>query len=347
MARPALALGLLAVVVVSGCLTANPAGSTPVEPTASAPPYADRDAPSRNGYENPWRADEITVVVDDYAGMDRNIAPEVQATLQYWEHHAGDTAAYEPDYRLRSQADDPEIRVEIVPVVSGCGVHEDSVALGCAPVLRGNETGVGTVTVQVRAGHSRGTMRSILKHEFGHTLGYRHGEGPRDVMAGNLTARSLTDVIDAEQRKYPWGDDELSVAVTGEQRLTDAQRERIRSALEYYERGADGTVPRPPSFELVEDSSEADVVVSLQSRIRSCEIVGPDASCASWDGPSVDADPAPEYYTDVRIAVAAAGHDRPGWHVGYWLGYSLWTNGLPKPFQTGVAGDEKPAATTW
>ncbi|WP_353635097.1 hypothetical protein ABSL23_06250 [Halobacterium sp. NMX12-1] len=51
----------------------------------------------------------------------------------------------------------------------------------------------------------------------------------------------------------------------------------------------------------------------------------------------------PEYYTDVRIAVAPDGHDRAGWHAGYWLGKSLWTNGVPSPFRS----SEHPPADSW
>ncbi|MFC3478150.1 hypothetical protein [Halobacterium litoreum] len=348
MARHAVALALLALVVLSGCLTANPTSGERSEAPAAELPHDDRSVsnPPYGAYDNPWRTDEITVVVKDAAGMERNVAPDVMKTLQYWEETAGRDAAYRPNYRLRSEADDPDIRVVLVRTVEGCGVHGDRVALGCAPVLDADDTVDDTVTIRVRAGHSSATTREILKHEFGHTLGYRHGDG-LGVMSEELSTRAPVDVVNASAREYPWASEQLAVAVTSaEGGVTDAQRARVRSALEYYQRGAGGAVPRPPSFSLVDDPSTADVVVSLTDDVDGCPVVGPSESCVEWQGPSVDDDPKPEYYTGARIVVGASGHDRPGWHLGYWLGHSLWTDGYPKPFQTGP-GDEKPAATTW
>lgn len=345
MARPAFVVGVLVLVVASGCLTANPSSPESTEPTTVDVPYDDRQV-DPNARQNPWRTSEITVVVEDEIGASRNIAPEVMKTLRYWEHNADANASYAPEYRLRSQADDPEIRVEIVRVVDGCDIHDERVALGCAPVLDRNTVVDGTVTVQVRAGHTRAATREILKHEFGHTLGYRHGDGSSDVMNGDFSSQVPDDMLDAKARKYPWSSDELSVAVTSDDGLTATQRERVQSALEYYERGAAGTVSYPPSFELVDRPADADVVLALRENVSDCDIVGPDSSCATWDGPDVDDDSTPEYYTGARIVVESAAHDRPGWHLGYWLGYSLWTDGIPRPFQTGLAGEKAPA-TTW
>ncbi|MUV61922.1 hypothetical protein [Halobacterium sp. CBA1126] len=74
-----------------------------------------------------------------------------------------------------------------------------------------------------------------------------------------------------------------------------------------------------------------------------CDAIGVSSSCAHWDGPDVDGDGTPEYYTDVRVVVAPDGHDRAGWHAGYWLGKSLWTHGVPGPFRS----HERPPASRW
>ena len=345
MTRLVLALGLVALVVASGCLTAGPAAREPVDTPTPEVPYDDQSParPTWDQYDNPWGEDRVEVVVENLAGMERNIHPEVMKALSYWEEQTGPESPYNPEFRLVSQSDTPEIRVEVVRTVDGCGVHEDSVALGCAPVLSRNETASETVTVRVRAGHTPETTLAILKHEFGHTLGYRHGEEPTDTMAGNLTARAPENVTDAADRTYPWPSETLQVAVESDGKLSASQGARLRSAFEFYERGAQGTVAPPPSFELVDDPAEAHVVVSLQESVEDCPIAGPEASCAYWDGPDVDADPEPEYYTQAHIVVGGEARSRPGWHVGYWLGDSLWTNGVPRPFQTA----EQPPATTW
>lgn len=345
MARPAFVVGVLVLVAASGCLTANPTSPEPDESTPVDVPYDDRQV-DRSDRRNPWRTSEITVVVEDKVGTNRNIAPDVMKTLHYWEQTAGENASYDPEYRLRSEADDPDIRVEVVQVVDGCDIHDARVALGCAPVLSENDHVNDTVTVQVRAGHTPEATREILKHEFGHTLGYEHDDGPDEVMNGSFASKVPRGVLDAKARQYPWPSDELDVAVSGDDDVTETQQERVESALRFYERGAADTVANPPSFELVERPSDADVVLEFRENVSDCDIVGPESSCGSFDGPDVDADDTAEYYTHARIQIASDGHDTPGWHLGYWLGYSLWTDGIPRPFQTGLAGEKEPA-TAW
>jgi len=350
MARRVLALGLVLLVVASGCLTTEPAGSGPADtPTVETPTgevrYEQRSQakPPQLEYDNPWGVDRVEVVVDNVAGMDRNIHPQVMKALSYWESQTNHDTQYNPEFRLVSQSDDPEIRVKVVRTVDGCGVHEDNVALGCAPVFSQNETADGPVTVRVRAGHSPKTTLAILKHEFGHVIGYRHGEGPDEAMARNLTARAPENIRDAQARTFPWSSETLTVAVESAEPISASQRKRLQRAFAYYERGAGGVVRVAPSFELVDDPEEAHVVVSLRESPADCPPGGPGSSCAYWDGPDVDEDPAPEYYTEAHVVVGGDARARPGWHVGYWLGQSLWTDGVPKPFQSG----EQPPATTW
>jgi hypothetical protein len=341
MARAALAVGLVVLVVASGCLTAEPAGTGPAETTSAAVPFEMPDRTVEHN-RNPWSAGPITVVVEDTARMDRNIHPQVMKTLRYWEEAIDPGQRYAPEFHLVSESDSPDVRVEIVQTVEGCGVHDDDVALGCAPIIPTNASVTDVVTVQVRAGHSPETTRAILKHEFGHVLGYRHGEGPDNVMAEDLAARSPENVANASSRAYPWASKTLDVTIVADEPAIE-ERQRVEDALEYYERGADGTVASPPRFSMVSDPEDADVVVDLQDSVADCDVVGSQSSCAKWDGPDVDDDGAPEYITDARIVVGSDGHDRAGWHVGYWLGRSLWTHGVPNPFWT----DRQPPANSW
>jgi hypothetical protein len=337
MARAALVVGVLVLVVASGCLTADPAGTAPADPTTSASdaPY-ELEEPDIDDSRNPWGVSEIEVVVEDTTASGENVHPAVMKTTRYWENEIDPGQRYAPEFRVVSESESPEIRVEIVKTVDDCGVHRDEVGLGCAPVVPTNATVTDKpVTIQVRAGHSHETTLAILKHEFGHVLGYEHGEGPNDLMTHNLTANAPDDVIDAAERDYPWASDSLRVAIVAESGADVTERERVRQALAYYERGADGTVASPPEFEVVADANEADVVVDLRdAETVECEGVSPRNSCLEWDGPDVDDDDAVEYVTDARIVVGSESHERVGWHVGYWLGRSLWTHGVPDPFLT-------------
>ncbi len=342
MARGVVALAVLALVVSAGCLTVQPVRTDPIEPTETTT-EAPFEVPDRtvDRETSPWGPGPVTVAVDDRVGWELDVRPELRETLAFWEHAVYPGGRYRPEFEVVENASDADVRVEVVAAVERCRVHEDDVALGCAPVVPTNATVTDSATVQVRAGHAPGTTKRILKHEFGHVLGFRHGEGPQKVMARNLSARAPDDVADGADRTYPWASTTLQVAVDAEDGAA-AAREQVRAAAAYYERGANDTVANPPTVEVVEDAADADVVVSLRESVD-CDVYGAATSCADWDGPDVDDDGAPEYFTDGRVVVAADGHDRAGWHLGYWLGRTLWTNGVPAPFRT----SDHPRAETW
>jgi len=300
MARAVAVLAVLVVVLAAGCLTSQPAAPEPVENPGVDLPYDDRtiSEPPSEVYDNPWRTDEIVVTVDHRAG-ERNVVPDVMRTVRYWENEAGREAAYDPEYRVVSEHPEPDVRVAVVRTVEGCGVHDDEVALGCAPVLEEESTVDDTVTVQVRAGHASNTTEAILKHEFGHTLGYEHGDGPVDgheaVMTKNLSAQTDADVVDASNQTYPWASETLSVAVAEEDSLRDVQRERLETAVQFISDGADGAIRDPPSVAVTEHDDEADVVVAFEENATCGEDYGgePAASCVDWRGPDVDDDGTP------------------------------------------------------
>jgi len=350
MARAVAVVAVLAAVLTAGCLTGQPAAPEPVSDPGVDLPYDDRTVsePGSSVYDNPWRTDEIVVTVDHRAG-ERNVVPDVMRTVRYWEDAAGEDAAYVPEYRVLSEYAEPDVRVAVVRTVEGCGVHDDEVALGCTRVLDEESRVEGTVTVQVRAGHSPNTTEAILRHEFGHTLGYAHGDGPVDgnetVMTKNLSAQMPADVVDASNRTYPWASETLSVAVAEGDSLRDVQRERLETAARFISSGADGALTDPPSVAVTDSAAGADVVVDFEENATCGGDYGgePAASCADWTGPDVDGDGTPEYYTGARVVVGEAGHQKPGWHVGYWLGDTLWTDRVPAPFY----GWDHPAATTW
>ncbi|WP_254542793.1 matrixin [Halomarina pelagica] len=297
------ALVLALVVLLAGC-------------SAQVPPVPSVDSVRDGGSSSPWGEETLTVALRYDASTDRDFAPLVSRALAYWEAHAAEYAGYAVDYRLVPDAADPDVVVTVVEEIPDCGTEEH--AAGCAPhVTRGPVER--PVRVQVRTGFSDASTVQVLKHEFGHILGLDHGDPPLGVM----TARSELTTLprpNATERAFPWNHTTLSVAVDlaavpASER--DAVRRQIDAALDYYDRGADGTVPENVSFEYVASPERADVAIRFTERSPCHE--GP-ASCGTLSGPDPDGDGAMETYTDLTITLTGIDADAVAWHVARWLG---------------------------
>jgi hypothetical protein len=294
--------------VLSGCQGAvqPPTGTDSASPTPGWEGAAD----------NPWKQAELTVAIETEG--DRDYRPLVRAALDYWEEHSERYAGYPLSYRLDPDADDPDLVVAFVPDVTDCGNEKH--AAGCAPVLTSSNQIDRPERVRIRTGLSDASTVSVLKHEFGHTLGLVHGDAPTDVMQArsNLTT---TPQPDAAEREVPWANDTLRVFVDYDgvpSRDRDVAREQVREALDYYDRGADGTVSERVSFVPTSNRTAADVVVNFDP-----DACGPgNVSCGKlfWIDP--DGDGAPETYTRLEVTVDGDDLDAEayGWHVARWLG---------------------------
>ena len=95
-----------------------------------------------------------------------------------------------------------------------------------------------------------------------------------------------------------------------------ADHEQIDHALDYYDRGADGTVPENVSFRHVERPERADIVVRF-SDDSPCGFGS--GSCGSVSGTDPDGDGALERYTHLEITLTDLDSDVVGWHVARWL----------------------------
>jgi len=304
-ARPLVAALL---VVLAGCSAA---------PSPPAPATADpTDTPSANH----WGEPTLTVAVEAGPSDDRDYAALVGRAGDYWAANAETYAGFPIDFEVRPDADDPDLVVRFVPEVTGCEAVEH--VAGCAPYL----TRPGQVdrpeTVAVLTGLSANSTAHVVKHELGHVLGLGHGDEPADVMAPRQRLTTLPST-NATDRTLPWRDPELRVyvdlaAVDAADRA--AVDEQVGHALDYYDRGADGTVPDNVTFVRTENRSAADVVVTFPAE-SPCGADG--GSCGSRWGVDPDDDGAPEWFTSLNVTVTDVPPDAVGWHVAYWLGYGL------------------------
>lgn len=270
--------------------------------------------------DNPWRESELTVAIDASVDPDREYAPLVRKALDYWEENGHRYAGYPIRYEVVPNATNPDMIVRFVDSVEECGTEEHTA--GCAPVLTSPMQVDRPVEVRVMTSFSDPSTVQVLKHEFGHTLGLTHDDEPQSVMAARsqLTTPPQPNATD---RALPWADPELTVYVD-ESGIDSHDRDevfrQIRAALDYYDRGAEGTVPENVSFVLIDDATAADVTISFIER-SSCTTGS--GSCGSVSGSDPDGDGALETYTHLRISLVDVDVDATAWHVGYWIGFGL------------------------
>lgn len=297
MARTVRAVVIVLVVAVAGCV--GFAGHSVENPLAG---YA-------GDPDNPYPSGNLTVAVD--GGADRAFAPLVREAVTYWEGHDERYLNYTVNVTVAPNASDPDIRASFVPALSRCGQVEH--AAGCSPKVTNPTQTVDMVDIRVLDNLSNASTVHVLEHEFGHALGLGHGDQPQDVMAAHATLQSVPQP-NASERTFAWDDSTLSVYLVN---ATAADREEIDDALAFYDRGANGTVPKNVSFRRTQRLNGADIVIRFAGRSR-CGLGS--GSCGSVFGTDPDGDGALERYQRVDITITDLDTDVVGWHVARWLG---------------------------
>ncbi|WP_435180929.1 matrixin family metalloprotease [Halorussus sp. AFM4] len=308
-------LFVAALLVLAGCATVAPrdgADGGSVDRRAFAP----GETPDR---PNPWGERELTVAINNTANESRNFRPLVRRALDFWTNNSARYAGFPVDYELDSNASDPDLVVKFVDGIESCAnVAEPA---GCAPYVTHRGQISRPVSVEIAGSYSNESTLLILKHELGHTLGLNHSSEPQSVMAPSSALTSLPRP-NATERRVPWDDANFTVYLdASEAENRAAARRQVRHALDYYARGANGTVPERVSFEFVDNRSAAEVVVTLADDLP-CR-TGDTGSCGRVRGVDPDGDGALERYRSLRITVGGVGTEAIGWHVGYWLGYGF------------------------
>jgi hypothetical protein len=301
--------------VLAGCATEAPDTATDHRSEDQRALTAD-ETPDRS---NPWGSEELTVAINNTANESRNFRPHVAAALDFWANNSTRYAGFPVEYDLEPNASNPDIVVAFVDDIESCANVSDPA--GCAPYVTHGGDVSRPVTIEVVGSYSNESTRLILKHELGHTLGLNHSAGPSSVMAPSSQLKTLPRT-NATERDLPWADANLTVYLDAAGASDpEAFREQVRHALDYYAGGANGTVPTNVSFEVVDNETEADVVVAFGEDLP-CR-TGDSGSCGRVRGTDPDGDGALERYDRLRITVSGLDTEVVGWHVGYWLGYGF------------------------
>ncbi|MCO8254531.1 hypothetical protein NKF26_12030 [Haladaptatus sp. AB618] len=290
--------------------------------------------------DNPWEKEELVVEIDNTVNH-RNFKPLVREALDYWEENDSRYGDYEVNYTIANDSRYPDILVEFVQDIPKC--NDTTRAVGCAPMINGTDRVSSMETVRIETGYTNESTLQTLKHEFGHTHGLEHGEEPMPLMNESHDVDHLP-MPNVDERDLPWQSEQLSVFVdysNVSQFDRDDYQEQIQHALDYYDDGADGTVPEAVSFETTENRSAADIAIDFPDSVQCGD--SSEGSCGSFWGISLDMDDEFEFHTRVQINLAGVDEDAVGWHVGYWLGYAFEddSDDFAPPFQDADYDDRR------
>ncbi len=307
------------------------------EPTARA----DVASGAELEYDDPWfEPGPVTVAINDTGDGGREYAPLVERALDYWEATDETYGNYTANFTLDPDADDAAVEVRFVDEVADCDTEDDDQVIGCAPLYDGTTVEPDRTVVEIERGYTNETTVRTLKHEFGHVFGRQHGMEPMPVMNETDAGATRLPQPNATERANPWQCQVLTVHVDGESFDADAEtvRRQVGYALEYYESRTDGNV----TFELTDAAAAANV--SITGGELPCR-TGDAGSCSETYGRDLDGDGALEHYTGQEIYVDGIDGEAIGWHVGYWLGFSIAgaedASELPEPFRDADYDDRR------
>jgi len=360
MRRRAVLLGIL--VVLAGCAgspipTAAPSGTdAPADATptpgvtaagngSGAPTSSPTPAPTATPTPAPVLGDAPVEVYVENEVNDRDFEPLVADAVAYWEANASRYAWYAPDYELTGDRADAEVVVRVVPELEGCGRHANETGfLGCAPLVTSRAVANPPLTIDVVAGYADRSTRSVLIHEFGHTLGLDHDDEPRAYMTAYGDATRLP-LPNATERAVPWRTRNLTVSVDpGDRQYPQYEtevREGIDHALAYL---AGGALAANYTFAYVDDPAAADVVVRASATEDLCRGIDQGACVNGTFGRDPDDDGALEYYTDATIHVERVPRDEVGWWTARMLALRLGVtepSELPDPLRHQEQADSR------
>lgn len=295
--------------------TATPFSTATPEPTATPLPDA---------AQNPWGKQNVTVSIVDRAGTGRDYRPLVESALAFWERNASNTTEFEVNFQLVDDKYTADVVVVFVENIDECDEEDTENTIGCADVYDSVGEANSQTGVEIKTGYNNKSTLTILKHEFGHTLGLTHDDtDPTWFMAGKISVGTFPKP-DVDERDWKWDTNTVRVYADVEEAADhrhDKLREEVSQTVSSYNNYDHEKIPDNATIKMVDSRETADIVVKVVDETPS----GKYSDAELW-GYDDDEDGQIEYYSNVTIYIRDEHHDDVGEYAGYWMGWSLYAD---------------------
>lgn len=336
---------LAVVVLLTGC-AGIPADDTPVatptveesttepstESVTSTPTTTPTETPTETRTEaelhdpppdNPWEADPITVAIYRDDAADRDFEPLLREALDFWENESQNgQVGYELNFTIVNDSAEADIIVGFVAEIPRCGDTDERIA-GCADAIGFGADAPTPTTVQTAIGYNDSATVTVLKHEFGHTLGYTHSESDiYDFMIESQLYGEL-DQPDIDERDSHWEADTIYVYANYSEDSNrypegayDRDIERVVETYNDYH-----NMPEGVQLKVTENQSKADITIHFRDSLENN-----DKYAGYYTYVDLDYDGVPNYFTAYDIYIGDLDRDHVEEIVGYYVGYSVYAN---------------------
>lgn len=308
-------VGLVILIALAGCASVTEFNATRATPDGgSATPTATvtqtatpTETPLGGEATNPWGKQVVTVTVRSESRANVQMGAVVKDAIGYWNGEGAEYTDYPVTFEYRQDAKNPDVAVIPVESINDCGIEGGGLTLGCAPILEKYDDADNFEIIRVVPGLTYKSTLEVVKHEFGHVVGKRHGDEPMPLMEARTNA-TRPPVPDATERDYSFRKSNVSIYSDGA-----ISKDELERAVQYLNDPSNTPSPDNLNLEIASSKYDADIVVEEGE----CQNID-EGSCARYHGYDYDGRGEFDWYTNATITIDNLDEEVVAWHASHW-----------------------------